>query len=326
MKKRRLYPKPFDLSKLNEKSNLSLPSVVQKGEIRVAYKNGSKGTMYQGWLEDFAASPQGKRYRGKVSLIFTSPPFPLNRKKKYGNFKGEEYTKWLASVAPSLTQFLTSDGSIVIEMGNAWTPGKPVMDTLAMRSLLEFLDQGNLYLCEQFVCYNNARLPSPAQWVNIERIRVKDAFTHVWWMSPTTKPKADNRRILKPYSQSMKDIIRTGKYNGGRRPSEYRIGKTSFATDNKGAIRSNVIEFSNTVSVDAYQSYCRRKKLVPHPARMHKDVADYFINFLTLPGDIVLDPFAGSNTTGAVAQDLGRKWISIEPRGDYIQGSLGRFI
>ena len=149
-------------------------------------------------------------------MIFTSPPFPLNRKKKYGNKTGEEYLTWLHDLAPRLTELLTPDGSIVMELGNAWEPGSPVMSTLALEAFLAFKEAGKLNLCQQFVCHNPARLPSPAQWVNVERIRVKDSFTHIWWMSPTERPKADNRRVLTEYSDEMKDLLTRRSYNGGR--------------------------------------------------------------------------------------------------------------
>lgn len=304
------------------------PKTIPKGRVRVAYRRtsmGLTGTMYQAWIEDFLKSRQGIRLRGKVNLIFTSPPFPLNRKKAYGNFQGGEYLRWLSAIAPQLARMLTPDGSIVIELGNAWKPGAPVMDVLSLRALLRFLEKGKLHLCQQFICFNKARLPSPAQWVNIERIRVKDAFTHVWWMAPTTKPKADNRRVLKPYSEAMLELLRTGRYNAGSRPSEYKIGEKSFAKNNMGAIRSNVLEFANTSATDEYRRYCKRVGLKAHPARMHPSVAEFFIEFLTDPGDTVMDPFGGSNTTGAAAQKLGRRWVSVEPNRDYIDGSLGRF-
>src|SRR4029077_11883344 len=127
------------------------------------------------------------------------------------------------------------------EIGNAWEPGRPVMSTLVLHALLRFLSRARLKLCQEFIWYNPARLPSPVQWVNVERIRVKDAFTRIWWMSPTDRPKADNRRVLRPYSESMQRLIRTGKYNSGRRPSEHNIGKESFKTDNSGAIPPNVL-------------------------------------------------------------------------------------
>ncbi|KAA0271024.1 MAG: site-specific DNA-methyltransferase, partial [Chloroflexi bacterium] len=222
--------------------------------------------MYRGLAEDVLRSTLLKEYRGKVQLVLTSPPFPLNRKKKYGNRQGEEYVEWLAGFAPLLSEFLTKDGSIVVELGNAWEPGEPIMSTLALEALLRFLKDANLKLCQQFICYNPARLPTPAQWVNIDRIRVKDSYTHVWWMAPTARPKADNRRVLKAYSQSMLDLLRRKKYNAGRRPSEHRIGRTSFLKNNSGAIPSNVLTLTNTLSNDSYLLYCKEQGILPHPA------------------------------------------------------------
>ncbi len=284
-----------------------------------------RGVMFSGAAEDVLASPRLARLRGKIDLIFTSPAFPLNRKKRYGNYQGEAYVKWLANFAPLFREFLAPDGSIVIEMGNAWEPGHPVMSTLALEALLAFMRTGDLHLCEQFICYNPTRLPTPAQWVNVERIRVKDAYTHVWWMSPSEKPYADNRRILKPYSKAMLKLLASQKYNAGRRPSEHHIGATSFLRNNSGAIPSNVLTLSNTTATDEYLRYCREHRFSPHPARMPTGLPDFFIRFVTKPRGLVLDPFAGSNTTGATAERLKRGWISIETNEDYIEASKGRF-
>ncbi|TAM58960.1 site-specific DNA-methyltransferase [bacterium] len=292
--------------------------------LSIAYKT-SRGHMLHGCIEDFLGSKEAAKHRGRVALIFTSPPFPLNRKKRYGNHQGDEYSRWLASLAPALISLLKPNGSIVIELGNAWEPGRPVMSLLAMESLLEFMRTSNLNLCQQFVCDNPARLPSPAQWVNVERIRVKDSFTHVWWMAPSDRPKADNRRILKAYSGSMRRLLRTKRYNAGVRPSQHNIGRKSFLRDNGGSIPANCLSFANTGSINPYLEYCREHQLEPHPARMPSGLAEFFIKFLTEPKDLVLDPFAGSNTTGAVAETLKRRWISIEPKSEYIASSLGRF-
>lgn len=293
--------------------------------VRVGYSTSS-GKMYCGKIEDFLASAVAKKYEGKVQLIFTSPPFPLNRKKAYGNRKGQAFTKWLADLAPRFKKLLTPTGSIVMEMGNAWEPGRPVMSVLALESLLQFLKRGDLNLAQQFVCYNPARLPSPAQWVNVDRIRVKDAYTHIWWMSPQDRPYANNRKVLKPYSQAMLDLLRTKKYNSGRRPSQHRIGKKSFLTNNKGAIPPNVLTVSNTSTGDVYQNYCREHRLKPHPARMPVALPEFFIKFLTRKSALVLDPFGGSNTTGAVAQRLQRRWITVEPNEEYVVSSRSRFM
>ncbi len=299
------------------------------------------GRMYCGKSEEVLNKWPPSHYKGRVQLVFTSPPFPLNRKKKYGNLKGEEYVKWLTSFGPILKEYLTEDGSIVIELGNAWEQGKPVMSTLPLKALLSFLEEAKLHLCQEFIVYNPAKLPTPVQWVNVERIRVKDAFTRVWWMSTNEKPKANNKKVLTKYSDSMKDLLKRGTYNPGRRPSEHKIGKKSFLTDHGGAIPPNVLVSSveemlpdlievlpiaNTGSNSRFQKYCREHGLLLHPARMPKKLVEFFMAFLTDPGDLVLDPFAGSNTTGVVAEYMKRKWIGIEAKPEYIEASEFRFI
>lgn len=283
------------------------------------------GRMFHAKSDELLASQALARFRGKINLVFTSPPFPLNRKKRYGNEVGDEYIEWLCKFGPLLKQMLAPNGSIVMEMGNSWQPGSPVMSTLALRALLKFQESHNFHLCQEFIWHNPARLPSPAQWVNVERIRVKDSFTKLWWLSTTEKPKANNRRVLQEYSPAMKHLLKSGKYNAGKRPSEHSIGEESFLTDNGGSIPPSVLTYANTQASDDYQNYCRKYRISPHPARMPIDLAKFFIRFLTEPGDLILDPFGGSNTTGAAAESLKRYWISIEASSDYIRGSKGRF-
>jgi site-specific DNA-methyltransferase (cytosine-N4-specific) len=271
-------------------------------------------------------------------MVFTSPPFPLARQKKYGNRTGEQYAEWLAEFAKPLSEYLTPNGSIVLELGNGWVQGSPTMSTASIKALLAFQEAAGLHLCQEFICFNPARLPTPAQWVTVERVRVKDSFTRVWWMSPTPKPKADNRKVLTEYSESMRRLLRKGTYNGGLRPSEHRIGERSFLADNGGAIASNVLippgsdrpeltavlPISNTVSRNRYQTLCREKKVAAHPARMPEPLAAFFVQFLTDADDVILDPFAGSNTTGLVAEKLGRKWIGIELSDSYAAAAQAR--
>lgn len=321
------------------------PATKQRRAITVAYKR-RHGTLYVGdSLRALARSPL-TRYRGKVQLVFTSPPFPLNRKKKYGNLQGDAYCEWLAEYAPLLADYLTRDGSIVIEVGNGWDAGQPTVSTLAIEALLAFKKRAGLHLCQEFICFNPARLPSPAQWVTVERCRVKDAFTRVWWMSPTPRPKADNSRVLTEYSDAMRKLLERGTYNPGTRPSEHNIGARSFLADHGGAIPPNVLvpsvaqlaaniiseslstdvlPISNTSISDPYQRYCRKRKLPQHPARMPMKLVEFFVDFLTDESDLVLDPFAGSNTTGYVAAMKKRRWIGIEADMSYARISENRF-
>lgn len=303
------------------------------------------GEYYNADSTNILKSEVGRRIKGKVQLILTSPPFPLNKKKSYGNKEGEEYKKWLANRATTFSKLLKDDGSIVIELGNAWEPKRPIQSLLHLEALMKFVNnpKANLRLCQEFICYNPSRLPSPAQWVTINRIRTVDSFTHVWWMAKSDYPKADNTKVLRPYSKSMKSLLKKKAYNAGTRPSEHKINDKSFLKDNNGSIMHNVIElkqmdekrelrlpenifsFANTISNDFFSKKCRENGIKLHPARMPIPLAMFFIEFLTEPGDIVFDPFAGSNTTGYCAELLGRKWISMEIMEKYGEQSKIRF-
>lgn len=322
----------------------------------------SRGAMFHGKFEEVLRRRRKfAQLRGKVQLIFTSPPFALNDKKSYDNHQGDAYKRWLAGFAESFSRLLTDDGSLVIELGNAWEPGLPVMSTIPLEALLELKRRGHFCLCQHFIVDNPARLPSPAQWVTVKRERVTDSFTHIWWLSKTPYPKADNRKVLRPYSESMRRLLARGSYNAGKRPGEAFVGEKSFLTDHGGSIPhsvfkpehpatsfsaldtndevsnelrdivawlfgpSSILDLSNTASVDPYIKYCKANDIRLHPARMNVRVPTFFIEFLTDIDDIVLDPFAGSNITGATAESLNRRWLAFEPVDDYVLGSRGRF-
>jgi DNA methylase N-4/N-6 domain-containing protein len=297
---------------------------MERSSVNSYYKT-EYGEMLWGKCEDVISLYFENATDTKINLLFTSPPFPLNRAKKYGNMSGNEYLEWITKLGPLFSKALAPDGSLVIELGNAWEQGKPIHSTLPIEALLELKKSGDFHLCQEFIYYNPAKLPSPIEWVNKRRIRVKDSFTRIWWLSNSDYPKADNSNVKEAYSDQMKKLIKAGKYNSGKRPSEYTIGESSFLIDNGGAIPSNVLIAANTTSNDDYIKYCKENNLDIHPARMPKELAEFFIKFLTDEDDLVLDPFAGSNTTGATAEKLKRRWISIEASEEYIKGSLGRF-
>ncbi len=278
---------------------------------------------------------------GSVNLVLTSPPFALVRQKAYGNEPEDEYVSWFHKFAEAVKAKLADDGSFVIDLGGAWMPGSPTRSLYQYRLLLDLVDHLDYRLAEDFYWFNRAKLPGPREWVNKRRNRVKDAVNLIWWMSKTDEPKADNRKVLRPYSKSMQRMLKRGTYNEGPRPSQHSIGKT-WAKDQGGAIAPNVLEFdlpewmmgeqadnmldySNTGSGDPYLRYCRDNAITAHPARFPRPVPEFFVKFLTDPGDLVLDIFAGSNITGAVAEAHGRRWASCDLDGTYVAGSLGRF-
>ncbi|MCF3935395.1 site-specific DNA-methyltransferase [Acuticoccus sp. M5D2P5] len=258
-----------------------------------------------------------------VDLIMTSPPFGLVRKKSYGNEDADEYCNWFRPFAEGFKRVLKDDGSLVIDIGGAWIPGKPTRSLYHFKLLVMLVEEYGFHLCQEHYWWNPAKLPTPAEWVNVRRVRVKDAVNTVWWLSKTPFPKANNRRVLAPYSKSMQDLLRNG-YVAKLRPSGHDIS-SKFQKNNGGSVPPNLLAIANTESTSRYQEYCRDNNIPIHPARFPPQLPEYFIRFLTEPGDVVLDPFGGSCMTGAVAEVLGRRWVCCEMSEEYLDGALARF-
>jgi len=256
----------------------------------------------------------------------TSPPYGLLSKKKYGNADAGDYVEWFQPFAEQFRRVLKSNGSLVIDLGGAWNRGSATRSLYQYKLLIDLVENHGFYLAQEMFWWNPAKLPTPAEWTNLRRIRVKDAVNTIWWLSTSEWPRAHNSRVLVPYSSRMKKLLKDG-YKQSVRPSGHDISD-NFAHDNGAAIPPNLIAAPNTESNSQYQRYCAEKEITPHPARFPRLIPEYFIRMLTDPGDLVIDPFAGSCVTGEAAEVLHREWICIEkdPDREYLKGARGRFV
>jgi site-specific DNA-methyltransferase (cytosine-N4-specific) len=358
---------------LSEDPQARPPEVVSSLETDPLYVEGNGAAIKGDSKELLGSLPEES-----VDLVVTSPPFALTRKKEYGNKDADEFSEWFLEFADRVYDVLKPSGSFVIDIGGSWQKGEPVRSLYHFELLLELAgEDGQFNLAQEFYWHNPAKLPTPAQWVTIERIRVKDAVNHVWWLSKSSRPNADNRRVLKEYSDAQEKLMEVG-YKDKERPSGHEISETFDAPEQaNGAIRpnywnelssgdyiqgvtellhaadvsqqlidvavendvldelvdsvignhvsDNVLEIANTASNTHYLRACRTLDIDPHPARFPRQLPEFFIKFLTEPGDLVIDIFAGSNTTGQVAEDLGRKWLAFETQAAYLSPSQLRF-
>lgn len=259
-----------------------------------------------------------------VDLIMTSPPFGLVRQKDYGNVEADEYVEWFEDFAAEFKRVLKDNGSLVIDIGGAWNKGYPTRNLYHFKLLIMLCEKFGFHLAQDFYWWNPSKLPTPAEWVTVRRVRVKDAINTVWWLSKTPWPKASNVRVLQPYSPAMKHLLKNG-YTAKKRPSGHDISE-KFNVDNGAAIPPNLIAIPNTESNSFYLRYCEEKGLTPHPARYPAELPEYFIRMLTEPGDLVIDPFGGSCVTGEVCERTKRRWTCIELMRDYCEAALGRFV
>lgn len=277
------------------------------------------GEMYQGNALTYTQTQDSN----SVDLILTSPPFGLVRKKAYGNEASEAYCDWFRPFAMEFHRILKESGSLVIDIGGAWEKGKPIRSLYHFDLLIMLVKEYGFHLCLEHYWWNPSKLPSPAEWVNVRRVRPKDAVNTVWWLSKTPWPKSSNRRVIGEYSDSMKGLLKNG-YKAKLRPSGHDISE-NFSKAGKGSIPPNLLAIANTESNSAYAQFCRTNGIPIHPARFPAKLPEYFIRMLTDPGDRVFDPFSGSFMTARVAEELRRCWAGTELEPDYIAGGMARF-
>jgi DNA modification methylase len=273
---------------------------------------------------------------GNVNLVVTSPPYALHFKKEYGNKNKQEYIEWFLPFAREVHRVLRDDGSFVLNIGGSYNPGLPTRSIYHFKLLVELVENLQFHLAQECFWYNPAKMPMPAEWVTVRRMRVRDSVEYVWWLSKTAWPKASNLAVLKEYSEDMIRLNRNG-LRKTVRPSGHVI-RTSFdKIDAGGSIPSNVTEgameefpesmlkMGNNAANDAYTLHCKQTGIKIHPARFPASLPRFFIKLLSEPNDLVVDPFAGSNTTGAVAEQLNRRWIACEAVEEYLKASVFRF-
>lgn len=262
-----------------------------------------------------------------IDLVMTSPPFALRRQKTYGNVEETEYVAWILPFGREVFRVLKESGSFVLDLGGAYRMGMPSRSLYNFRVLLAFCDDVGFHLAEDFYWFNPAKLPSPIEWVNKRKIRAKDSVNTVWWFSKTEHPKADITKVLTPYSERMKKLIKdpASFYTPAKRPSGHDVSD-SFGKDNGGAIPSNMLSIPNTDSNSNYLRLCKDFEFPRHPARFPADLPSFFIKMLTDENDVVLDIFAGSNTTGIAAERLTRRWMAFELSMEYVTASVFRFL
>lgn len=264
---------------------------------------------------------------GSIQLVMTSPPFALQRQKEYGNVDQAAYIDWLSEFARVVYTKLRDDGSFVVDLGGAYSKGIPARSLYNFRTLIRFVDEVGFFLAEDFYWFNPSKLPSPIEWVNKRKMRAKDSVNTIWWFSKTPWPKADISKVLTEYSPRMKKLLADPEsfYKPRVRPSGHDIS-AGFAKDNGGALPSNLLQISNSESNGQYAKYCKTVGTETHPARFPEALPEFFVRMLTDPEDLVVDIFAGSNTTGSVAERLGRRWRAFEERLDYVAASVFRLL
>ncbi|MCM1132273.1 MAG: site-specific DNA-methyltransferase [Ruminococcus flavefaciens] len=263
-----------------------------------------------------------------VDLLISSPPYALVHPKEYGNKNQTEYVCWLKEFINIVIPKIKKSGSIVLDFGAVYNYNEPSYSIYNFKILIMLVEECGLKLCQPFYWNNPSKLPSPTTYVNRMKIRAKDSVNTIWWLSKTSRPKADITKVLQPYSKKFKQML---KHPEKRQPfdiivpSGHIIHQNTWK-DNGGSIPSNMLSLANTNSREQYLIACKKLKINPHPCRMPRKLIEFFVKYLTDEQDLVIDIFAGSNTMGMVCEELNRHWKSFELSREYVSVSAFRFI
>jgi DNA modification methylase len=264
-----------------------------------------------------------------IHLVITSPPFPLRRPRAYGN-PPKAYDDFICQVLEPIVANLVPGGSICIGLSNdIFEPGSPARSLYLERLTIALHDRLGLSLMDRLVWHNASKPPGPVLYASLKRVQLNVAYEPVLWFSNDPhKVRSDNRRVLEAHSDRHLRLMAGG---GEHRKAvnadgAYRLHPGSYGKETAGRIPRNVISLGH--SCPDHRQYLKDATALGLPANgapMPLSLASFLIRFLSLPGDLVADPFGGRLTTARAAESLNRRWFSAEWILEFIRVAAQRF-
>ena len=270
------------------------------------------------------------RIDSPITLILTSPPYPLNNPRKYGNVSEAQYVDWFCKVIEPVVKNMADGASLCLNISNdIFMPGSPERSMYCERLLLALHDRLGLRLMDRLIWENRSKPPGPIQYASKARTQLNVVYEPIYWLTNNPRAvKSDNRRVLLAHTERHLKLLSQG---GEQRrvinsDGAYSISPGAYGNPTNGRIARNILNFGHRCGAQsAYKKAAKAKGLAVHGAPMPLKLAQFLIEFLTQPGDLVVDPFAGSQTTADAAQRLGRRWLTAEIMAEYVLGGASRF-
>lgn len=265
-----------------------------------------------------------------ITLVLTSPPYPLRQARQYGNPSEAEYVDWICRTLEPVVKNLVPGGSLCLNVSNdVFLPGSPARSLYRERLVLALHDRLGLYKMDTFVWENKSKPPGPVQYASIQRNQLNVVYEPIYWLTnDPRRVRADNRRVLQEHTERHLALIHQG---GEQRErvfcdGAYELQHGDFGGETAGRIPRNILSFGHRCAAQtAYKKAARAMGLPAHGAPMPLKLATFLVEFLSEPGDLVVDPFSGSFTTADAAERLGRRWLGTEVMLEYVLGGATRF-
>lgn len=245
---------------------------------------------------------------GSVDLVVTSPPY--DRQPRYGN--GERYHRdWYRGTFLKMTQeihrILARHGSFVLNYRSKRHGGE--RGTLQYELVFLLREQGFRF-AEDFVWGKPS--PPPGRFSRF----LKDAVEYCFQFTKSDDWQFFPEQCLSPARWDRRDLERRKRlaHNYDRADTPSGQGRKRVQAGPDLVRPSTLLTFESEFQPNPAR----------HPARFPVALPDFFIRLLTRPGDLVVDPFAGTCTTAVAAERLDRRWLAAELDAGYASALPGR--
>jgi hypothetical protein len=295
-----LFPEARERWRVTEAGNEALGLV--KPGVRVIIFRTALGQAVAAVAQEAAAIVEP----GSVQALFTSPLFPLcSTLKSYGTMTPAEWLPWMLELVEAWMPLMREDGCLAFHLGSAvYYRGMPAISSYRERFVLAAQDSLGLYRQPDLYWEQPKRWPN-LEWGAIRGMHPRPTVDPIYLFSPSSTPFMDAAGM-------RTERLEPARPGGapGRRGSGIDVGKRSFA-EGKSTFPSAMVRAGSGTG-DIWRKRVKAAGLPAHPCPMPVPVPRFVIQLLTRPGDIVFDPFFGSGSTGAAAEELGRRWIGLD--------------
>jgi DNA modification methylase len=265
-----------------------------------------------------------------ISLVVTSPPYPIAKARAYGGPGEAEYVDFICASLEPLVRCLVPGGSVCLNVSNdCFVRGLPARSLYQERLTLALAERLGLFKMDTLIWHNPSKPPGPVRFSSMTRQQLNVAWEPVLWLcNDPAACRADNRRVLEPHTQRHRNLVAAG---GERREAvygdgAYRLKPGSYSNVTPGRIPRNVLTRGHRCAdTQRYRADATKLGLPVHGAMQPLSIPDFLIRFLSVEGDLVVDPFGGTAKTAMAAERLERRWIVVERVLDYLRGGAERF-
>lgn len=265
-----------------------------------------------------------------ITLCVTSPPYPLRKPRAYGNPSLTDYVDFICLSLESIIRNLVPGGSICLNLSNdIFVPGSPARSLYREQLLIALCGRYGLHKMDELIWVNPTKPPGPTEWACKRGIHLQTSYEVIYWLSnDPSKVKADNRRVLTTHTARHKAFVAQGGERHYRSSNDgaHVIRPGSFSQPTAGRLPRNVLTISHTCADSRqYRQDATRLGLPLHGAVQPLAIPRFLIEFLSEPGDLIVDPFGGSLSSAIASEQLKRSWIVCEWIYEYIRGGAERF-